>query len=142
YEPTELEPRWQKAWTDAGVFAARKDSRPKYFVMEMFPYPSGRLHMGHVRNYTIGDVVARVKRMTGHAVLYPMGWDAFGLPAENAAIKAKVHPRDWTMKNIGDMRAQMVRLGLSYDWSREANTCEPEYFVHEQRIFVEMFKKG
>jgi leucyl-tRNA synthetase len=142
YQPTEIEPRWQKAWTEAGVFTARRDERPKYFVMEMFPYPSGRLHMGHVRNYTIGDVVARTKRMTGHAVLYPMGWDAFGLPAENAAIKAKVHPRAWTMQNIQHMRDQFLRLGLSYDWARELTSCEPDYFVHEQRIFIEMFKKG
>jgi leucyl-tRNA synthetase len=142
YKPTEIEPRWQKAWTDAGSFTAKRDSRPKYFVMEMFPYPSGRLHMGHVRNYTIGDVVARTKRMTGHSVLYPMGWDAFGMPAENAAIKAKVHPRAWTMQNIQHMRDQFLRLGLSYDWSREVTSCEPGYFVHEQRIFVEMFKRG
>ena len=110
--------------------------------MEMFPYPSGRLHMGHVRNYTIGDVVARLHRMRGEAVLYPMGWDAFGLPAENAAIKAKVHPRTWTLQNIGHMREQFVLLGLSYDWDREVTTCEPEYFVHEQRIFIEMWKRG
>jgi leucyl-tRNA synthetase len=143
YDPTKVEPHWQKMWADAGVFRATRDAKkPKYFVMEMFPYPSGRLHMGHVRNYSIGDVVARTRRHLGYAVLYPMGWDAFGLPAENAAIKAKVHPRDWTYQNIAQMRTQLVRLGQSYDWSRELTTCEPEYFVHQQRIFVEMFKKG
>jgi leucyl-tRNA synthetase len=143
YDPTKVEPHWQKVWTDAGVFRARREAgKPKYFVMEMFPYPSGRLHMGHVRNYTIGDVCARVRRHLGYAVLYPMGWDAFGLPAENAAIQAKVHPREWTMGNIRHMRDQFLRLGLSYDWSRELTTCEPEYFVHEQRIFTEMFRKG
>ena len=110
--------------------------------MEMFPYPSGRLHMGHVRNYSIGDVLARAHRMKGHRVLYPMGWDSFGLPAENAAIKAKVHPRDWTVKNIESMKVPLGRLGQSYDWTHELSTCEPEYFVHEQRIFIEMFKKG
>ncbi|HZS37797.1 MAG TPA: class I tRNA ligase family protein, partial [Polyangia bacterium] len=124
YDPAGLEPAWQARWREAGVFAARRDpSRPKYFVLEMFPYPSGRLHMGHVRNYSIGDVVARTRRMQGFQVLYPMGWDAFGLPAENAAIKAKVHPREWTLRNIGHMKEQFVRLGLSYDWSREITTC-------------------
>jgi leucyl-tRNA synthetase len=143
YDPSEIEPKWQARWQAAGVFTAKRDpSKKKYFVMEMFPYPSGRLHMGHVRNYSIGDVIARVKRMQGYSVLYPMGWDAFGLPAENAAIKAKVHPRKWTLENIAHMRAQFLRLGLSYDWSRELNTCEPDYYVHEQRIFIEMWKRG
>ncbi len=143
YDPTAIEPAWQARWASAGVFAARRDpARPKYYVLEMFPYPSGRLHMGHVRNYSIGDVVARTRRMMGYQVLYPMGWDAFGLPAENAAIKAKVHPRVWTLQNIGHMKEQFLRLGLSYDWSREITTCEPEYFVHEQRIFIEMWKRG
>src|SRR3954465_6331505 len=143
YDPTKTEPHWQKVWTERGVFKARRDAKkPKFFVMEMFPYPSGRLHMGHVRNYSIGDVIARVKRHFGFSVLYPMGWDAFGLPAENAAIKAKVHPRAWTFQNIQHMRDQFLRLGLSYDWSRELTTCDPEYFVHEQRIFIEMFKRG
>ncbi len=143
YDPRAIEPVWQARWQKDGVFVARRDpAKKKYFVMEMFPYPSGRLHMGHVRNYTMGDVVARVRRMQGYAVLYPMGWDAFGLPAENAAIKAKVHPRTWTFSNIEHMRQQFVALGLSYDWSRELTTCEPEYFVHEQRIFIEMWNKG
>ena len=143
FDPSQVDPRWQAKWQEAGVFVARRDpAKKKYFVLEMFPYPSGRLHMGHVRNYTMGDVVARVRRMQGHAVLYPMGWDAFGLPAENAAIKAKVHPRAWTLGNIREMRKQFVALGLSYDWSREITTCEPEYFVHEQRIFIEMLRRG
>jgi leucyl-tRNA synthetase len=143
YEPTAIEPKWQQRWQAAKVFAATRDpGKKKYFALEMFPYPSGRLHMGHVRNYSIGDVVARTRRMQGYAVLYPMGWDAFGLPAENAAIKAKVHPREWTIRNIEQMKDQMVRLGLSYDWSRELTTCEPDYFVHEQRIFIEMYKRG
>jgi leucyl-tRNA synthetase len=143
YDPSEIEPKWQKRWQVAGVFTAKRDlKKKKYFVMEMFPYPSGRLHMGHVRNYSIGDVIARTRRMQGYSVLYPMGWDAFGLPAENAAIKAKVHPRKWTLENIEHMRAQFLRLGLSYDWGRELNSCEPDYYVHEQRIFIEMWKRG
>jgi leucyl-tRNA synthetase len=143
YDPRKIEPEWQARWKKDGVFAARRDPKqPKYYVMEMFPYPSGRLHMGHVRNYTIGDVIARIRRMQGYAVLYPMGWDAFGLPAENAAIKAKVHPRAWTLGNIEHMREQFLRLGLSYDWSREITSCEPDYYVHEQRIFIEMWKRG
>jgi len=143
YDPQVIEPKWQARWRDAGVFAAKRTpGKPKYYVLEMFPYPSGRLHMGHVRNYSIGDVVARSRRMLGYDVLYPMGWDAFGLPAENAAIKAKVHPRKWTLSNIDDMKAQLVRMGLSYDWSRELATCEPEYYVHEQRLFIEMWRRG
>ena len=141
--PHAIEPVWQKRWQDEGIFLARRDpSKKKYFVMEMFADPSGRVHMGHVRNYTMGDVVARIKRMQGYAVLYPTGWDAFGMPAENAAIKAKVHPREWTISNIKHMRDQFIRLGLSYDWTREITSCEPEYFVHEQRIFIEMWKRG
>ncbi len=142
YQPARIEPEWQQRWSEAGVFTAQRSDRPKYFVMEMFPYPSGRLHMGHVRNYSIGDVLARTRRMLGYSVLHPMGWDALGLPAENAAIKAKVHPRDWTLQNIAHMRGQLVRLGLSYDWSRELTTCEPGFFVHQQRIFIEMWKRG
>lgn len=150
YDPQQVEPHWQSAWQSAGAFLAppavkadgQPDPRPKYFIMEMFPYPSGRLHMGHVRNYSIGDVLARAFRMKGHRVLYPMGWDAFGLPAENAAIKAKVHPRDWTVKNIESMKGPLGRLGQSYDWTHELSTCEPEYFIHEQRIFIEMWKRG
>lgn len=150
YEPKNIEPFWQDRWQKEGVFVAPSatrmdgtlDPRPKYYILEMFPYPSGRLHMGHVRNYSIGDVLARAYRMMGHRVLYPLGWDAFGLPAENAAIKAKVHPQEWTKTNIAAMKVPMLRLGLSYDLTREITTCDPSYFVHEQRLFVEMFQKG
>ncbi len=143
YDPATLEPKWQSAWEGAGVFAARADpSKPKYYVLEMFPYPSGRIHMGHVRNYTMGDVVARTKAMQGHAVLHPMGWDAFGLPAENAAVERGISPRDWTYRNIADMRAQMKPLGFSIDWSREFATCDPEYYGQQQAMFLDMLKAG
>ena len=130
YDFRAAEPRWQQAWEQAGCFAVpdiRTDDRPKYYVLEMFPYPSGKIHMGHVRNYTLGDVVARFKRASGHAVLHPMGWDAFGLPAENAARERRVHPATWTRDNIAAMRAELRRMGLSIDWSREFATCDPEY---------------
>ena len=143
YDPAELEPKWQSAWEAAGVFAAKADpEKPKYYVLEMFPYPSGRIHMGHVRNYTMGDVVARTKAMQGHAVLHPMGWDAFGLPAENAAVERGISPRDWTYRNIADMRAQMKPLGLSIDWSREFATCDPEYYGQQQAMFLDMLAAG
>jgi len=143
YDPQQVEEKWQSAWTRTGCFEVEADaSRPKYYVLEMFPYPSGKIHMGHVRNYSIGDVVARYKRMRGHNVLHPMGWDAFGLPAENAAIKNKTHPAAWTYSNIADMRAQLKRLGYSYDWRREIATCRPEYYKWEQRFFIELLEKG
>ena len=143
YSAADIEPRWQKAWDDADVFTARRsDDKPKYYVLEMFPYPSGRIHMGHVRNYTMGDVVARHKLATGHNVLHPMGWDAFGMPAENAAMAIGGHPRDWTYANIADMRAQMKPLGLSIDWSREFATCDPEYYGQQQALFLDMLKAG
>ena len=143
YEPARIEPKWQGAWDEAQVFAARRDpARPKYYVLEMFPYPSGRIHMGHVRNYTMGDVVARTKLAQGYSVLHPMGWDAFGMPAENAAMERGGHPSDWTYGNIADMKAQMKPLGLSIDWSREFATCDPEYYGQQQAMFLDMMEKG
>jgi leucyl-tRNA synthetase len=143
YEPAVIEAKWQQAWAEAGVFAARRDpAKPKYYVLEMFPYPSGRIHMGHVRNYTMGDVVARTKAAQGYSVLHPMGWDAFGLPAENAAIEKGLNPGAWTYQNIADMRAQMKPLGLSLDWSREFATCDPEYYGHQQAMFIDMMAAG
>ena len=143
YEPSVIEPRWQQAWDAAGVFTAQHDpARPKYYVLEMFPYPSGRIHMGHVRNYTMGDVVARYKSSCGFSVLHPMGWDAFGMPAENAAMEQGGHPKTWTYGNIADMRAQMKPLGLSIDWSREFATCDPEYYGQQQAMFLDMLEAG
>ncbi|MEI6098725.1 MAG: leucine--tRNA ligase [Alphaproteobacteria bacterium] len=143
YEPAVIEAKWQKAWDAAQIFAAWHDPlRPKYYVLEMFPYPSGRIHMGHVRNYTMGDVVARYKAAQGFSVLHPMGWDAFGMPAENAAMERGGHPRDWTYGNIADMRAQMKPLGLSIDWSREFATCDPEYYGQQQSMFIDMMASG
>ncbi|MDE3078440.1 MAG: leucine--tRNA ligase [Paracoccaceae bacterium] len=143
YEPAVTEPKWQAAWEAAGVFTARHDpSRPKYYVLEMFPYPSGRIHMGHVRNYTMGDVVSRYKSSCGFSVLHPMGWDAFGMPAENAAMERGGHPKEWTYGNIEDMRSQMKPLGLSIDWSREFATCDPEYYGQQQAMFIDMMEKG
>ncbi len=143
YEPKHVEARWQQAWEERGCFAAREsDARPKYYALEMFPYPSGRIHMGHVRNYTLGDVLARYKRARGFNVLHPMGWDAFGLPAENAAIERGIHPAIWTRENIATMRAQLKSMGLSYDWSREIATCDPSYYKHEQRMFLEFLEAG
>lgn len=139
-----VERRWQEEWARKKAYEASEDARkPKYYVLEMFPYPSGNLHMGHVRNYSIGDVVARFKRMRGYNVLHPMGWDAFGLPAENAAIQqGGVHPADWTARNIDNMRRQLKSMGLSYDWEREITTCEPEYYRWTQWLFLQLFKKG
>ncbi len=143
YDPTIIEPKWQAIWDAAGTFTAVRDlSRPKYYVLEMFPYPSGRIHMGHVRNYTMGDVVARYKMAQGFSVLHPMGWDAFGMPAENAAMERGGHPKDWTYANIADMRAQMKPLGLSIDWSREFATCDPEYYGQQQSMFIDMMAAG
>ena len=142
YTPAEIENRWQEAWQKADTFkAVRSDDKPKYYVLEMFPYPSGRIHMGHVRNYTMGDVIARYKIATGHNVLHPMGWDAFGMPAENAAMAIGGHPKDWTYGNIADMRGQMKPLGLSIDWSREFATCDPEYYGQQQALFLDFLEK-
>ena len=143
YDPQQVEGKWQERWTESRCFEVEADpARPKFYVLEMFPYPSGKIHMGHVRNYSIGDVVARYKRMRGMNVLHPMGWDAFGLPAENAAIKNKTHPAAWTYANIADMRTQLKRLGYSYDWRREIATCRPEYYKWEQRFFIQMLERG
>ncbi len=143
YNFRKTEAKWQAVWTKRETFAAVDGSdRPKYFVLEMFPYPSGSIHMGHVRNYTIGDVVARYKKSAGFNVLHPMGWDAFGLPAENAAFENRVHPAKWTRQNIASMREQLKAIGLSYDWSREISTCEPDYYRHEQKMFIDFEKAG
>ncbi len=143
YNFKETEAKWQGIWEDRGVFTVTVDhDRPKYYVLEMFPYPSGRIHMGHVRNYTLGDVVARFKRAQGFNVLHPMGWDAFGLPAENAAIANNVHPAKWTRENIDTMRQQLKTMGLSYDWSRELATCDPSYYRHEQKMFLDFLRAG
>jgi leucyl-tRNA synthetase len=143
YNAAEAEARWQRVWDERGIFATSNDhARPKYYVLEMFPYPSGRIHMGHVRNYTMGDVVARVKRAMGFAVLHPMGWDAFGLPAENAAAERNIHPRVWTYDNIVAMKAQLKSMGLSLDWSREIATCDPAYYKHQQKMFLDFMREG
>ena len=143
YDVKSSETKWQSVWAERASFAAREDpARPKYYVLEMFPYPSGRIHMGHVRNYTLGDVVARYKRACGFNVLHPMGWDAFGLPAENAAIANKVHPAKWTHENIAAMRGQLKGMGFSYDWARELATCDPAYFRHEQKMFLDFLAAG
>jgi leucyl-tRNA synthetase len=143
YRPGEIEEKWQEIWEKKDLFSVCPDSdKTKYYLLEMFPYPSGRIHMGHVRNYSIGDVVARFKHMTGYNVLHPMGWDAFGMPAENAAIAGGVHPKKWTYENIENMKKQLKRMGYSYDWTREVTTCAPEYYKWEQLFFVRMFEKG
>lgn len=143
YDFSLIEAKWQRLWEEKKVFEVKTDpQKPKYYVLEMFPYPSGKIHMGHVRNYTLGDILARVKRMKGYNVLHPMGWDAFGLPAENAALKHGIHPAEWTYSNIEYMKKQLKRLGFSYNWDREFATCDPEYYKHEQRFFIEMYKKG
>jgi len=143
YNVRESEAKWRKAWADAKIFkTVNDDPRPKYYVLEMFPYPSGRIHMGHVRNYAMGDVVARYKRARGFNVLHPMGWDAFGLPAENAAIQNNARPAEWTHANIAAMRAQLQSMGLSIDWSREIATCDPDYYKHQQRLFLDFLAAG
>src|SRR6266566_2346746 len=143
YNAREAEPRWQKIWAERGTFATRnEDSRPKHYVLEMFPYPSGRIHMGPVRNYAMGDTLARYKRAVGFNVLHPMGWDAFGLPAENAAIERKIHPKEWTYANIDAMKSQLKSMGLSLDWNREIATCDPAYYKHQQKLFLDFLNVG
>ena len=145
YNPAEIEPRWQERWaSDPALYAAEPHSsgKPKYYVLEMLPYPTGQLHMGHVRNYSIGDALARHMWMRGYNVLHPMGWDAFGLPAENAALKNNTPPREWTLANIAAMKRQMQRLGLGYDWATEVTTCLPEYYRWNQWFFLRMYEKG
>ena len=143
YDHQAVEAKWQAYWEQTGLFQIKEDSTtPKYYCLEMFPYPSGRIHMGHVRVYAIGDVVARYKTMRGFHVLHPMGWDAFGLPAENAAIEKGVHPNVWTQENVAYMKTQLRRMGLSYDWDRELNTSHPDYYRWNQWIFLKMVERG
>src|SRR4051794_8294429 len=143
FDPNHADRRWQARWDEERCFQADSASnKPKSYVLEMFPYPSGRLHVGHARNYTMGDVLARYRRMQGHEVLHPMGWDAFGMPAENAAMERKVHPGEWTGENIKAMREQLKRLGFALDWSRELATCDPAYYGHEQALFLDLFEAG
>ena len=143
YNARDAEPRWQRQWDEKAIFASKNDDpRPKYYVLEMFPYPSGRIHIGHVRNYTLGDVLARFMRAKGFNVLHPMGWDAFGLPAENAAIERKVAPKAWTYDNIAAMKKQLRSIGLSLDWSREFATCDPAYYKHQQKMFLDFLRAG
>ena len=143
YNHKVIEKKWQDTWSEKKVFQTSKDlTKKKYYVLEMFPYPSGKIHMGHVRNYTLGDVVARYKKMRGYNVLHPMGWDAFGLPAENAALVEKKHPETWTYQNIKTMKNQLLKMGLSLDWEREIATCHPEYYKHEQKFFIDLFRAG
>jgi leucyl-tRNA synthetase len=143
YDPHQIEERWERLWNQKKLFQAVEDQkREKYYLLEMFPYPSGKLHMGHIRNYSIGDVVARYKMMQGYSVLHPMGWDAFGMPAENAALEHKIHPAQWTSDNISYMRSQLKRMGFSYDWDRELATCDADYYTWEQWIFIKMYERG
>jgi len=143
YNFGEIESKWQQIWSDENAFKTSDDnSKEKYYTLEMFPYPSGKLHMGHVRNYSIGDAIARFKRMKGFNVLHPMGWDSFGLPAENAAIKNGIHPAIWTDSNIAEMRKQLSALGFSYDWDREVATCKEDYYRWMQWLFIQFHKKG
>src|SRR3954471_22227535 len=143
FDASAADRRWQERWAEARSFSADSNSnKPKTYVLEMFPYPSGRIHVGHARNYTMGDVLARFRRMQGHEVLHPMGWDAFGMPAENAAMERKVHPGEWTRANIAAMREQLKRLGFALDWGREFATCDPGYYGQEQALFLDLFDAG
>ena len=143
YDPQKLESHWQDVWSERGSFEAKssKKNLPKRYILEMFPYPSGKIHMGHVRNYTIGDVISRYRMTKGENVLHPMGWDSFGMPAENAARQNNLDPKTWTESNISKMKLQLKKLGLSIDWDREISTCSEEYYKHQQKFFLELFKK-
>src|SRR5512139_3112635 len=142
YKPHEIEQKWQQRWEQARAYhVSETPDKKKYYLLEMFPYPSGRIHMGHVRNYSIGDVIARYKMMQGYNVLHPMGWDAFGMPAENAALERGIHPAQWTYDNIAYMKAQLKRMGFSYDWDREVATCDPLYYKWEQWLFLRMYER-
>ena len=142
YNPLAIENKWQFFFKKNQTFKTKKNIDKEFYCLEMFPYPSGNIHMGHVRNYTLGDVIANYKRLNGFNVLHPMGWDAFGLPAENAAIQNKLHPRVWTKKNISIMKSQLQRLGLSIDWDKEVSTCDENYYKHQQTLFSSFFKNG
>ena len=138
-----VEEKWQKFWDDNKIFKTKLDkNKKKFYCLEMFPYPSGKIHMGHVRNYTIGDVLSRYKKMQGYNVLHPMGWDSFGMPAENAARENNLHPKAWTESNILIMKKQLKKMGLSLDWDRELSTCSEEYYKHQQLFFLELYEKG
>ena len=140
YNFSSVEKKWQNFFEEKEIFKTKKNNSKKFYCLEMFPYPSGNIHMGHVRNYTLGDVIANFKRLNGFNVLHPMGWDAFGLPAENAAIQNNLHPKDWTLKNISTMKSQLKRLGLSIDWDKEISTCDESYYKHQQILFSIFFK--
>jgi leucyl-tRNA synthetase len=138
-----VEKKWRSYWDNHKVFKTSEDrTKKKFYCLEMFPYPSGKIHMGHVRNYTLGDVIANFKRLNGFNVLHPMGWDSFGMPAENAAIQNKLHPKEWTLNNIETMKSQLKLLGFSIDWDREISTCDKSYYKHQQKFFIDLFKKG
>ena len=142
YNPLPVEKKWQEFFEKKKIFKTTTNKNKKFYCLEMFPYPSGNIHMGHVRNYTLGDVIANFKRLNGYNVLHPMGWDAFGLPAENAAIQNNLYPQDWTLKNISTMKSQLKRLGLSIDWEKELSTCDEKYYKHQQILFSNFFKNN
>ena len=141
-EPHIVEKKWQNKWDDEKIFSTYNNAKKKMYILEMFPYPSGNIHMGHLRNYTIGDVTARFYRNNQYNVLHPMGWDSFGMPAENAAIENNLNPKEWTEKNILNMKRQLKSIGLSIDWTREISTCSKDYYKHQQKIFLDFFKNG